>query len=108
MVHLAIHNGCCNDNVDTTLEWRRQIKNVFTTSILQHCTNLVSALQRKSNADCCMHCRVVTFPQRFHKTLKTINNDTIFVCCESCNIKFRSLLFFPHTLKVLKICFLKV
>ena len=50
MVHLVIHNGRCNGSVDTTLKWRRHIRNVFTTSILQYCINLVSVLRKMSNA----------------------------------------------------------
>ena len=51
MVHLSTRNACCNGNVNTTLKWRRQIYNVFTTLILRHCTKLVSALRRTSNVD---------------------------------------------------------
>ena len=46
-----IYYECCNGNVDTTLKARRQIYNVFSTSILRRCTDVVSALQRTSTVD---------------------------------------------------------
>ena len=36
---------------NTTFKSRRQIYNVFSTSILQRCTNVVSVLRRTSNVD---------------------------------------------------------
>ena len=86
MVHLVIHNG-----VVMAVWIQHWNDDVIFATYLQHQYYNIAPILCQFCEKCqmrAMHCRTVIFPQCFHRAVKTINNDIVFVCCSWSTLQY--------------------